>query len=494
MLGTGATYALGLNGCQRPSDLQLLVAPRRILATPQFSTAHRYLRDRQAVPSPQRTETCDVIVVGGGFSGLSAMAQLEAQGKHAVLVESEARVGGAAVSEQLGGGMVPLGSVYFVERTDELDLLFRLSGIEPVECPPDGYDLGTGELVMELWADETLDLVLRNDLDRDGMKRFRDLILAMGDDVPPYPLPEFLTPELAALDVSAEEWVKEFRSQTLLTVLNSYSRSSMGALLSTTNVYCLQNFYSCEFGASFDLPRYTIAGGTGALTAGVLPALHDVRTGQIAVRVREREHGVEVDCVDADGQVVRYRAGHAVIAAPKFQVPNLVEGLPDAQVAACRQLAYAPYMTLHIVSDEPLIRPGVYDTWNLTSEFETDVVNPGSVPGTTFNRHVASLFIPMDQFARHQLLDSELFARKVADVATRFIDSRTPSEQASVREIYAWGWGHGLVVPTPGSHSGIAQTAARSMGRVHFANSDCDASPAIENAVYHGARAAGLCG
>ncbi len=493
MLGTGATYALGLSGCDRPADLQLLVAPRRILATPRFQTAHRFLRDRQAVPSPDRTVSCDVVVVGGGVSGLVAAAQLEQEGKHVVLIESENRVGGAAVSETLGGGKVPLGSVYFIERTDELDLLFQLGGVEPVPCPPDGYDFGAGEVVQDLWADATLDRVIRNDQERDGMKRFRDEILAMGDDVPLYPLPETLTPEMAALDVSAEDWVRSFKSQHLHTVLESYARSSMGGLLSRTNVYCLQNFYSCEFGEAFDLPRYTIPGGTGTLTSSVLPHLRDVRLGEIAVRIRRKGAGAEVDTVNDEGRVIRYAARSVVVAAPKFQLPSLIEDLSDAQEEACRQLAYAPYMTLHIVSDKPLIDPGVYDTWNLTSEFETDVVNAGSVPGTDFDRHVASLFIPMDQFARVQLQDPELFARRVADVASRFIDSKTPSQQASVREIYAWGWGHGLVVPTPGSHTGPAQRASRSIGPIHFANADCDASPAIENAAFHGARAAREC-
>ena len=275
---------------------------------------------------------------------MTAAAHLEQQGKHVILIESEDRVGGAAVSETLGGGNVPLGSVYFIERTDELDLLFQLGGVEPVPCPPDGYDFGAGGVVQDLWADATLDRVIRNDRERDGMKRFRDLILAMGDDVPPYPLPETLTPAMAALDVSAEEWVRGFKSQHLHTVLESYARSSMGGLLSRTNVYCLQNFYSCEFGEAFDLPRYTIPGGTGTLTSSVLPHLHDVRLGEIAVRVRRKGAGAEVDTVDQDGRVVRYTAGSVVVAAPKFQMPALIEDLSDNQERACRQLAYAPYI------------------------------------------------------------------------------------------------------------------------------------------------------
>lgn len=490
MLGSGATYALGLSGCRRPGEMRLLTAPRRSHATPQFQVAHAYLRDGGSLPAPSRQERCDVVIVGAGLSGLTAAVELERQGRRVIMVESEARVGGAGVQGELAGGRIPLGNVYFVERTPELDTLIKFSGIEPVPCPDDGYDLGRGEVVRDLWADETLDRVITSDTERDGMKRFRDQLLGMGDDLPPYPLEATLPERFAGLDTSAEEWVKEFRSQILLTVLNSYSRSSMGALLLRTNVYCLLNFYSGEVGPAFESQRYTFAGGPGSLTRAVGERLACQRLEQLAARVTQDATSASVDCIDRDGKVIRYVADHVIMAAPKFQMPYLIPDLPTQQAVACKSLSYAPYMTLHIVSDLPLVESDVYDTWNLTSEFETDVVNPGSVPGMNLDKHVSSLFVPMDEFARGQLQNPELFARRSGDIVERFLSTRTPEQQASVREVYCWGWGHGLVIPTPGSHSGIAQAAASRFGRILFANTDCDAAPAIENACQHGFRVA----
>ncbi len=490
MLSSGATYAVALGGCQKPSEVRLLGSPRRSIATPQFLLAHAYLRDRQPLPSPSHTIKKSVVVIGSGMSGLSAAVTLEEAGVDVVVVESERRGGGAAVSEVLGGGLAPLGSVYFVDRTPELDRLIRRGAVEPVPCPPDGYDFGTGEVVQDLWTDATLNRVLVSESERDGMKRFRDFVLGLGDNLPAYPLPNDVPPDQQWMDTSAEEWVKTFRSQTLLTVLNAYSRSSMGALLARTNVYCLLNFYSGEFGESFDGGRYTFPHGPGALTQKVSASLKNLHASTLAVRVANVKSGVEVDCVDERGRVVRYQASHALIAAPKFQMPALVPEMPSVQMGACKELSYAPYMTLHIVSDVPLVQSNIYDTWNLTSEFETDVVNPCSVPGTSFRKSVASLFLPMDRFARGQLQDPDLFARRAADVADRFLLSRSQEQANSVREIYAWGWGHGLVVPTPGSHMGIAQVARTRIGNIHFANADNDAAPAIENAVFHGASVA----
>ncbi|RPI66893.1 MAG: FAD-dependent oxidoreductase [Ignavibacteriae bacterium] len=490
MLGSGATYALGVSGCRKPGEMRLLASPKRTHATPQFQVAHAYLRDRAPLPAPYKTESCDVVIVGAGLSGLTAAVELERQGKRVILVESESRPGGAGVQADLAGGRIPLGNVYFVERTEALDSLIRFGGVEPVICPPDGYDLGRGEVVRDLWTDETLDRVISNDTERDGMKRFRDQIVGLGDNVPAYPLENSLTPELASLDVSAEEWIKGFKSQTLLTVLNSYSRSSMGALLLRTNIYCLQNFYSGELGSNLNADRFTFPGGPGALTKAVGDRLTCQRLDHVCVRVTQDERSAQVDCVDESGKVVRFTASQVIMASQKFQAPYLIPDMPTSQVAACKALSYAPYMTLHIVSDVPLTESDVYDTWNLTSEFETDVVNPGSVPGMNLSKHVSSLFVPMDEFARGQLQNPELFARRSADIIERFVGTRTPEQQASIREVYCWGWGHGLVIPTPGSHSGIAQAASARHGRIHFANTDCDAAPAIENACYHGLRAA----
>jgi hypothetical protein len=430
------------------------------------------------------------LVIGGGVAGLTAAAHLQLEGQHVTLIESESRVGGTAASAELAGGMVPLGSVYFVDRTDDLDVLLTLGGVEPVICPDDGYDLGGPTVVRDIWQDEVLDSVVRAGDERDGMKRFRDHVLSLGDDLPRYPLPEVLPPHLAALDVASEDWVRTFKSQLLHTILDSYARSSMGGLLSRTNLYCLLNFYSGEFGPSFDLPRYTIPGGTGFIASSVMPRLNDVRRDMVAVRVAHTAAGVETDCVNEEGEVIRFVSHHVIMAGGKFQVPHMIEGLPMPQVEACRQIAFAPYITIHVISDLPLVQRDIYDTWNLNSEFETDVVNPVSVPNTTFKQQVASLYIPMDQFARGQIQDQELFARRVADISDRFLSTRTNEQQASVREIYAWGWGHGMVIPTPGSHTGQAQAASKRFGNILFANTDCDAAPAIENAAYHGGRAA----
>lgn len=490
LLSSGAAYSVVLNGCTKPADLKLLESSRTVYDTPKFGIPHAYLRDGAPVSKPARTVRTPVAVIGTGIAGLSAAAFLNDHGIETTQLESEFRPGGAAVSAPMGGFKAPLGSVYFTDLNENMQRLLDRAGVHSVHCPADGYNFGTGEVVRDIWTDATLDRVITDSADRDGMKRFRDHLLNLRVGFPDYPLPDEITNELVALDIPAYDWVKSFGSRTLLTILNSYSRSSMGAMLERVNVYNLINFYSGEFGDSFGLLRHTFPGGTSVFAEALAASLPNVTTSHVAVRVANSGKTVDVDCIDSSGEVVRYICDQVVVATPKFQVPHLIPELDPHQAKACSQLSYAPYITIHVVSSEPFMEPDLYDTWNLSSEFETDVVNPASVPGSQFNKHISSLYVPVDRFARSSLQDPELFARRTADIVDRFLAAYPREKRNSVIEVYSWGWGHGMVIPFPGSHSGIVQAARRSVGNIHFASADNDAAPAIENAISHGYMAA----
>lgn len=491
MMGSGAVYLTSLSGCERPSSVKLLKPATRIrTATPQFVRAHEYLRDGKPLGAPSRTVSADVIVVGGGLSGLTAAALLEKQGKHVLLVESESRIGGAAVSAGLARGHVALGSVYFVEKTEAVQTVLNIAGVQEQVCAEDGYVFDGVNVIRDVWSDAGIQSVAKDADDRSGMMRFRDDLIAMGDNVPSYPLPETLTPALAAYDGSALTYIRRYNAPTLERILESYARSAMGAHLADVNTYCLLNFYISEFGASFDTPRYTFPGGISVLSNGLAASLNDIRLDMLAVRVSQTTSGVVVDCIDEQGAAVRCTAGAVVIATPKFQIPYLLANCSTARATASRSLKYAPFATVHVVSDKPLLQADLFDTWHLDAKGYTDVINPNTVSGHTLSKHVASLYVPLELSDRKMLQDDTQFASRANNIVAEFSQSLSEEQQSSIRDVYCWGWGHGLVIPSPGSHTGIAQVARADDGRIVFANTDCDAAPAIENAIENGAIAA----
>lgn len=492
LLASGAVYGVSLVGCGRTKEQPRVerVEPARRITGQRHAVAHTYLMSGAPLESPSRLQTADVVIVGTGLSGLAAAHFLREEGLAVSMLETEPRPGGAGVSDPINGRPVALGSVYFVDRTPELDALIKAAGIEAVSCKDDAVHL-RGAVYHDFWSDAELRQASGTDAEYDGIRRFRDDLIAMGDDVPSYPLPEYLPSRWRRFDrMSALDYVDHYASPLLRDVLDAYSRSSMGASLAETNAYCLLNFYSSEFGRSFGTERLGFAGGIGSLTSR-LAERHDMRTDELVARVERRGRGVRVSSVRPDGTVTVTDARVAILAVPKYVAARMIQSMPTAQREAIASFRYAPYATVHVRSSRRLLDGDAYDTWHLpATDLYTDVIDPTSIPGAEKGPHVASIYAPMRTSERRVLMTDDVFADRIAQIVSRFTDVVGGDAAERVEEIVAWAWGHGIVIPVPGSHSGMAQRARRDVGPFILAGTDNDAAPAVENAVENGASAA----
>lgn len=502
LLASGATF-IGLPlGCSESSSRKQPLArtpdsrPPLSTAGQRFAALHKMLIDsRHNVLRPVNTRTCDVVVIGAGPSGLTACRQLHKLGFETLLLDSEFRTGGAAVHGEWKDIKYPLGSVYFVTYEDLIKEMIDEAGAKPLLTPDDALILNNTPF-SDFWRDEVLASLPVSAADKEGMKRFRDDLLRL-DDVPPYPLPQTLTPALAALDrQSGREYLRPYGSPVLEQILNAYSLSSMGGTLDETNAYCLLNFYCSEFGNAFHLPRYTFRGGLhefADIIARPVPE-SSILPGHIAFHLENTSGGIRLLCIDENDKVQEIKAKAAVVAIQKFAVPFLVADLPTAQKQAIAQLRYSPFATIHLCSDRPLIPHNDFDIWAPgTEQYFTDILNPSSLYPADAQGFVHSLYSPRPISDRGMLMSEELFAdfaRRAAGAALPFLGG--PEAAEAIREIHAWAWGHSVVRAGTGTHSGTAQQASQPFGSIFFANTDNDASPAVENAVAHGARAAEL--
>lgn len=81
----------------------------------------------------------DVIVIGGGFTGLSAAAALADAGRDVVLLEARGRVGGRVESRTLAGGLrIDAGGQFFCEDMPEVTALAKAFGKTFVRTYVDG--------------------------------------------------------------------------------------------------------------------------------------------------------------------------------------------------------------------------------------------------------------------------------------------------------------------------------------------------------------------
>jgi protoporphyrinogen oxidase len=489
LMGSGAVYLHPILSSCAPEARHAATLPQLVVRGQGYATPHAYLKEGRRVSGTPTRVSCDVVVVGAGMSGLTAAAVLHDRGRNVIVLDTEPRTGGAAVTEQIGTASAFVGSSYFIERTETLDFLVKRSGAKVVACPEDGY-LINGTLHRELWTDTAID-ALAPKSERDAMRRFRDTVLGMGDSVPLYPFtPDMPAPWRALEAQSAAGYLQQFPSAFLRDVMSSYSRSSMGGTLEETSAFCLLNFYISEFGAAYEGQRYTFAGGTSAFTGGLATSLPDVRLGQLAYAIEQGASGCTVRTITSTGEVTEYTCARVIMAVQKFQLPHVIQGYPTDRVAAVKSMRYAPYVTIHVRSTAALMPNDVYDVWDVPSgPHYTDIINPMSVDKATAKDHVVSLFMPLPVERRKDVLDEDKLAAIAGTAVDHYLSTLTDTQREQVVDVRVWPWGHMLVVPQPG----IADTAmglAKPLGRIIFANTDNDSAPAIENAIDHGRRAA----
>lgn len=501
ILSSGAVFSGLPLGCGdskvKPNqDFQKLVAtiPELSQRSLLFERAHKFLRESKNVSiTPGNTIECDVVIVGGGPSGLTAAMYLIKCGYKVIVVENEERAGGAAISGKYKDIAFPLASIYFVDFNQTIKELCEYAQVTPVQAPVDGL-LYRGNKYIDHWKDSVLTTLPLQQKEKDSLKQFRDDILKI-KELPLYPLPDRLTKDNIALDaMSVREYCLKYKSEFLNQFVNLYTRSSMGGSIDETNAYCFLNFYASEIGMDVKTPRYTFYGGLNGITGALARKIGNQHFlyGNLCLHLENTSSGVSALTVDVNEHVTKINAKFAVVASQKFMIPSLIPSLPDEQKQAMRQIRYSPYLTVHLCADNDILGDSVFDTWLFDSPLlGTDIIDPQSVgQKSTQGAFVASVYSPRPHNERGALQSSEVVAslsRKIADNVTSQLGK---GAKEAVKEIQSFAWGHSLVTAAPKSHNGIAQTARKTFKNIHFANTDNDCSPAFENAVQHGQLAA----
>ena len=459
-----------------------------------FEKAHKYLRENyiQSANASKSLAT-DVAIVGCGPSGLTAAMYLMNSGYNVTLIDSEDSPGGAAISGTYKDIRFPLASIYFVDNNQTIQDLCRFANVTPIQTPSDGL-LYQGVKYIDYWKDNVISTLPISKLEIENLKRFRDDILSFGE-LPPYPLPEKLSGKFAQLaEMTVQQYCQKYNSTFLNKMVDLYTRSSMGGGFGETNAYCFLNFYASEIGMDAPPPRYTFTGGLNGLTKPVADNLTNAKflVGNLCLNIENTAKGVTLKTIDSKETITQIDAKYVIVACQKFMVPTMINSLPEPQKNAIKKIKYSPYLTVHLCADRNILGKTTFDTWLLDSgNICTDIIDPQSIgQQSKEGAFVASVYSPRPYTERAILQSNEVIAslsRKIADEVTSQFGVDTKN---AVKEIQTFAWGHSLVTASTQTHNGVAQTASRKFENIHFANTDNDCSPAFENAVLNGQKAA----
>ncbi len=460
---------------------------------------------------PKATESTDIVVIGGGLSGLATAYLLRE--RRPIVLEMQPRFGGQARGEWWQGTHYSLGSAYFItpdkgtfleEFYKELgfDLEHRLSeGDDPVEL--------NGVIRDDFWTGAGLP--------KDQMalfEQYAEMVAYYGENYPEIPLP----------DGKDAKFVRDLDRITLKQDIEARLGQAAPALLAAgIQAYCYSSFNAgweeisaargWNFVAAEEFGRWVLPGGNAWFVQRLWERLagleHSIggegcllRAGCIVHEVRLNSGGALVTYGDTKGNLRSIQAKRVVMCCPKYAAKHMIHGLVDVdneKFNAMHQINYRPYVVANVLLEAPITRD-FYDTFLLydgnfpTNDGEAeaysrvvDMLSGHYARPEPAPRSVLTLYWPLPWgTGRFTLLPQskplEAYGESLAPQVRRMLELLKVPESA-VRQVRMTRWGHAMPFAKPGLIAfGTAEASRRPLeGTVFFVEQDNWALPAVEN-------------
>jgi monoamine oxidase len=449
-------------GC--PVDLSLLAAPGE--SKPQIEGDHfelcHQIRDGQNFTRPAVSKRHDIIIVGGGVSGLSAAYFLKDQ--DFLLLEKEPHWGGNATMEEYQGQAFSTGSAYDYKGTDS-DQLARELGLISLPISSPDPTIINGKWVPDTWGVGLDELPFSAEV-RASFKKFRSDMLLLADDKNQEQFDNI--PLAKYLKVYAPE-VKQW--------WDVYGLSNYGAKSTDSSTMVALAELKDLAGMATNDTRVTLPGGNAVLAqklSQTLQAKYADRMIADATIVTVDPQKTEVHVTYSHAGALRSVAAKFVImATPKLIAARLVTGLSDDQTDAMRSIRFVPYAVINLIFDKPVYNRA-YDTWCPGTAFADVVVADWvSLRQADYKQknNILTFYTPISELDRNKLLKTE-GCRQIAANVMRDFQKLLPEFNVEPIEVHLYRRGHGIFLSTPGIATKLIPGANTPLDRIVFATTD----------------------
>ncbi len=485
---------LGAIGASRAAE-----ASGNFFKGPDCKACHSRIRDqRPAIPdeaSPSKEEY-DVIVVGGGLSGLTAAYRLK--DKRVLVLEKESRTGGKARRERWGGRRYPAAAAYLSEPYDAFAGLFKELGLKPKRVrPPTDALFHDGTFIPDFFQRDFERLPYPAQDRKAFAKLAQDAVVFLEKEensVPP--VPEKLTRRQRDLDkVTFHDHLLKRYGAEVARFGGHYSKSVFGVGAEEVSAFAGMLFLSSEYG-----PSVSWNGGPGAIAERLTAELKGrVVTGAFVSAVKAGKGGMLV-AFESRGKKRYLRSKVVVMAVPSFVAKRILQGFPKRRRKLLDRVKYSAYAVAAVGARKRFKRPA-YAVWTYDKVF-TDIMFPDwisdrRVKGLRPPKQVLVAYIPLGTSRAKLFSEDPLLADKdiSADgdvLTTRVVEDLEdvfPGIKDELHGVRLVRWGHAMPIPYPGYLSEVRAKLSKPWKGVFFAGVDTDL-PAIEGAMAAGMRAA----
>jgi protoporphyrinogen oxidase len=449
-------------GC--PADLSLFSAqdsPVPQLDGDHYEICHQ-VRDGHTFAKPPVSKRHEVVIVGGGISGLSAAYFLQTH--DFLLLEKEAHWGGNATLQDYEGQAYCTGSAFDYAGTAS-DHLARELGLAPlsIKCPDP--TIVNGKWVADTWGAGLDELPYPASV-RESFKNFRKDMLALAadknqeqfDNVP-------LSKYLKAYAPEVKQW------------WDCYGPSNYGAASDDTSTMVALDELKDMAGSAEHDARITLPGGNATLAlklSETLQAKFSERMIGGATIVAVEPQKTEVHITYVQGNALHtVAAKFVVMATPKFITSRIVSGLSDDQTDAMRSFRFCPYLVINMIYDKPVYNRA-YDSWCPGNTF-CDVVVADWVmhdqPGYKQKNNILTFYTPVSELHRDKLLQVA-GCQRIAQNVLRDFQKLLPEFSPEPIEVHIYRRGHPMFLSAPGVFTKVIPRANQPLERVVFANTD----------------------
>jgi protoporphyrinogen oxidase len=421
------------------------------------------VRDGKVFSKPPTSAKHDIVIVGGGMSGLAAAYLL--QNHDFLLLEKEPHWGGNAYPMEFQGQAYATGSA-FADNESVVQFAKEI-GLEPL--PVDNFDptIANGEFVADTWGDG-IDKLPYPTAVRESFKKFRSEMLAI----------DYRKRANELGNLPASDLMKGYVPELQLW-WDGFGASSWGARVKDSAASVVVGELQWMAAPDRKDDRYTWPGGLGALSkhlTEVLQGKHAERmeTNATIVAVTSDKSAVNVTYL-LGNELKTVSAKAVIMATPKFITRRIVGGIPDKQDEAMQQMRYIPYALVNLIFDKEIYRKG-YDNWCPGNSFTDFIVADWVIrnqPDYKPKYNILSCYTPLYEEERMMLL-TEANARKVAGNVLRDFQKLFPGSNVDPVEVHLYRRGHPMYMTTPGLFSKVQPVLRQPMDRIFFANTDSE--------------------